>query len=214
MPPSHAATAAPAQPALNLKVAGGISRSQLKNLSVIYGSQALIPIDLYDTLLVPTANTGVYFSFFQQTRGQAGIWNTNMQNAGQLISKQIFVATEIRLDVTQLAPAATYLADMMSLTHGPGSFTLFINQVEMAQGLIKDLIGGGLFVATTTANFYAASRAGATGRGYDLNPALVIPTEMQFSLVFNYPNGAPPVPTVATYMRAKLSGQLLRLASA
>lgn len=205
---------APKSPALNLRVAGPITRAQIRELSTVHNVQSVVPIELYDTLLVPLANTSVQFNFFQQSRGQQGFWNTNLNVASMLNSKQVFVATEIRLSVTQTAPSASYLADLMALTHGPGAFDLKINNVEHAQGPILDLIGGGLFgFGGTQTTPYAASRAGGTGKGYELNPGLIIPTEVQFGLSFYYPPTAAPVVTVATYMRVKLCGQLVRMAT-
>jgi len=209
-----AAVAAAAGPALNLNVAGAVSRTQLRNLSVIQGVQSVVPIPLYDTLAVAAGNTSVTFAFFQQTRGQVGINNTNMESQGQLISGKVEIITEIRLDVTQIAPSATYLADLMVFTHGSGSFVLYINNVEYAQGFIKDLIGGGLFGFGGNPTIpYATGRAGS-GCGKLLSPALVIPTQTQFALVFNYPAGAPPVPTNTTLLRPMLIGQQVRLMSA
>lgn len=215
MPPQPAAVTA----ANMFAKAGPISRTQLRNLSVIQGVQSVVPIPLYDTLSVANGNAAVTFSFFQQTRGAVGINNTNMESAGQLISGKVQCVTEIRLDVTQVAPAAAYLADLMLFTHGSGSFTFYINNVEYAQGLIKDLIGGGLFGFGTnpvisSANVpYACPRAGS-GRGFELPVPLVVPTQTQFSLVLNYPSTTAPNPTATTLLRPELVGQQIRLMSA
>lgn len=217
MPPAKSVPMVTAQTLLGQ--AGPISRTQLRNLSVIQGVQSVVPIPLYDTLAAVNGNASVSFAFFQQTRGQVGINNSNMEAQGQLISGKVQVVTEIRLDVTQIAPASTYLADLMQFTHGSGAFTLYINNVEYAQGFIKDLIGGGLFGFGTNpviggANVpYATARCGS-GKGYELTPPLVIPTQTQFALVFNYPAGAPPNPTDTTLLRAMLLGQQIRLMSA
>lgn len=199
--------------------AGPINRALLRNLSVIQGVQSVVPIPLYDTLSVVNENSAVSFAFFQQSRGSAGVNNCNLDNAGQLISGKVEVAVELRADVTQIAPASTYLADLMQFTHGSGSFTLIINNVEYAQGFIKDLIGGGLFgfgsnPTISSANVpYACARAGS-GRGVELMPPLVIPTQTQFSLIWTYPNGSAPNPTETTLIRSMIVGQQIRLMSA
>lgn len=212
--PAKAVMSAPAvSAAMALGKAGPISRGLLRNLSVIQGVQSVVPIPLYDTLSAVNNNASVQFTFFAQTRSSVGIWNTNMEAQAQLISGKVEVATELRLDVTQAAPAAAYLADLMAFTHGSGSFILYINNVEYSEGLIKDLIGGGLFGFGTQANAYAVARCGS-GKGVVLTPPLVIPTQTQFALVLNYPAGSPPNPTNTTLLRATILGEQVRLMSA
>lgn len=199
--------------------AGPINKALLRNLSVIQGVQSVVPISLYDTLTVANGNSAVAFSFFQQTRGAVGLNNTNMESAGQLISGKVQVATELRLEVSQGAPASTYLADCMDFISVSGSFTLYINNVEYAQGFIKDLVGGGFFgygsnPTISSANVpYVTGRAGG-GCGVVLTPPLVIPTQTQFALVLTYANGAAPNPTATTILKALIMGQQIRLMSA
>lgn len=189
-----------------------LTKADVANLSVIYGKQNVLPWEWYDSVNVPNGNTATSISFFAHTRGGDGIATTNMEQPNQLISGKQFVLEEICLDVsTEGAFVAGTLADFIALTHPKSSFTLKINQVEYAQGLVKDLIGGGFFGFGTFAatGGYAAPR---NVRGYKLNPAVVIPTQTSFSLEFNY--AAAQNPAVQVTLRPKLMGQLIRLTSA
>jgi hypothetical protein len=102
------------------------------------------------------------------------------------------------------------------MTHSTASFTLKINNVEYAQGLVKDLIGNGLFgfgtglAAGGTTIPYVTPRNGV--RGFALNPAIVIPTQTGFTLQFDY--AAAQNPAASVIMRPKLLGTLIRLTSA
>lgn len=188
-----------------------LSRSDIQNLSVIYGKQNVLPWEWYDTVTVPNGNANTTVNFFANTRGGQGLPITNLEQPNQLISGKSFVMTELCLDVTSDAQVAGTLADYITLTHTRASFTFKINQVEYAQGLVKDLIGGGFFGFGTFAatGGYSAPR---NVRGYKLDPAVVIPTQTAFSLEFNYFSA--PNPAVAVNLRPKLMGQLIRLTSA
>jgi hypothetical protein len=195
-----------------------LSRSDVQNLAVIYGKQNLVPIPLYDTVVVANGNANPVIQFFANTRGAQGIAVTNMEQPNQLISGKSFVCEEIALDVGTSTGAYVALtaADIMLLTHATASFTFKINNVEYAQGLVKDLIGNGLFgfgtglAALGTTIPYVTPRNGV--RGFKLNPALVIPTQTGFALEFDYQTA--PNPAASVVLRPKLLGTMIRLTSA
>lgn len=200
----------PASPSLDLRVAGAINRGQLRNLSVIQGVQSVVPIPLYDTLSVANGNTLTTLQFFANTRGGQGLYVTNMEASSQLISGKVQIVTEVQCDVGQAAANATALADAILGTCVNAAFVLYINNVEYAEGQVKQLIGLGLYAPTVTANTYVASRCGA-GQGFQLNPAIVIPTQTQFNVNFLY--AAAFNPTATTILRVFLLGQQVRLMS-
>jgi hypothetical protein len=189
-----------------------LTREDLANLSVVYGKQNVLPWEIYDTVDVANAQTLTSIPFFSNTRGGQGIAITNLEQPNQLISQKAFVLEEILLDVSVPTYVAGTLADFVTLTSQKSSFTLKINQAEYAQGLVKDLIGGGFFGFGTPATnvAYLAPRNGV--RGYKLATPIVIPTQMQFSLQFDY--AAAPSPAATVTLRPKLCGKLIRLTSA
>lgn len=209
-------------PPINLRSAGPISRDQLKDLSVISGVQSVIPIPLYDTVEVPNANTATTIQFFSHTKGASGIAITNLEQPNILVSGKVQVVTEISLAV--MTPTGVQLLgtqqDLLALTHAEGSFTFKINNVEYAQGNIVDLIGGKLygFGGTTGTGPMVVGAVPYTaawnqnGCGFRLSPAVVVPTQVNFSLELNYKVAPNPAATVA--LVAQLRGQQLRLASA
>lgn len=189
-----------------------LTKADIANLSVVYGKENVLPWEWYDTVSVPNGNTNTAINFFSNTRGGQGIAVTNMEQPNQLISGKSFVIEELALDVSLSTPyVAGTLADFVAVTHPQASFTLKINQVEYAQGLVKDLIGGGFFgFGTPAANVAYLSPRNVSG--YKLNPAIVIPTQTSFSLEFDYATAANPA--VAVLLRPKLLGKLIRLTSA
>lgn len=190
-----------------------MTKADIADLAVVIGKQNIIPWRWYDTVQVANGNSALSLSFFAQTRGAAGLPVTNMEQPNQLISGKVFVLEAIELDINPAgAYAAGSLADMVALTHVAASFTLKINQVEYAQGPVKALIGNGLagFGTPATINQYATANLPARGVGE--NPGIVIPTQTQFSLEFNY--SAAPNPAATQLLRPSLIGQLIRLTSA
>jgi len=196
-----------------------LTRQDVSNLAVIYGKQNMVPIPLYDTVTVANGNTAQTVQFFANTRGAVGLALTNMEQPNQLISGKSFVMTEIKLDVWTGAAAGIAVAltaqDLVALTHVSSSYTFKINNVEYAQGLIKDLIGGGFFgfgtglaAAGTTVPYVAPRNV----RGAKLDPAIVIPTQTSFTLEFNY--AVAPNPAVGVILRPMLIGTMIRLTSA
>ncbi len=198
----------------SLRTAGPVSREQLKNLSVISGVQSVIPIPLYDTVAVANGNTATTIQFFSHTKGASGIAITNMESANQLISGKVEVVTGIRVSLktpTGVQVAGTY-SDMTALAHAQGSFTFKINNVEYAQGPIDSLFGGKLygFGTPATINQYTAAWNQAP-EGFRMSPAVVIPTQVNFTFELNY--NAAPNPAATLELVCELQGQQLRLAS-
>ncbi len=188
-----------------------LNRGDLAKLSVIFGTQNILPWEWFDTQDVANGNALTALSFFSNTRGGQGIAVTNMEQPNQLISGKSFVLEEIALDVSVGTFAAGTLADFVTMTSVKSSFTFKINQVEYAQGLVKDLIGGGFFGFGTP----ATNVAYMTPRnvcGYKLKSPIVIPTQTSFTLDFNY--AAAPNPAATVTLRPKLLGQLVRQTSA
>lgn len=194
-----------------------INQADLAALAVTYGKQNVIPWTWYDDVALANGNTSPTIQFFSQTQGGAGIAKTNMEQANIFVSGKMFVLQEIQLDVT--TPTGAFVAgtvpDMLLATHAEASFTFKINQVQYAQSFVKDLVGGGFFgfgsglAAGGTTIPYAAPR---NVSGYKLNPWLLIPTQTQFNLQFDY--NAAPNPAATLQFRPKLKGQLIRLTSA
>lgn len=202
-------------PPLNLRIAGPVSRDQLKDLSVISGVQSVIPIPLYDTVAVPNGNAATTIQFFSHTKGASGIAITNLEQPNILVSGKVQVVTEIAISLktpTGVQVAGT-LEDMAAFCHAQGSFTFKINNVEYAQGPIDQLFGGKLFGFGTpaTVNQYSAAWNHAPC-GFRLSPAVVVPTQVNFSLQLDY--NAAVNPAAAMSLVAELRGQQLRLASA
>lgn len=209
-------------PPINLRTAGPINRDQLKDLAVISGVQSVIPIPLFDTVEVPNGNAATTIQFFAHTKGASGIAVTNLEQANILVSGKVQVITEISLGIS--TPTGVQILgtqqDFLALTHAEGSFTFKINNVEYAQGNIMDLVGGKLygFGGTTGTGaevvgslpYVAAWNQSACG--FRLSPAVVLPTQVNFSLELNFKVAPNPAATVA--LVAQLRGQQLRLASA
>lgn len=191
---------------------GVISREDIQRLAVIYGKQNIVPIPLFDTQDVANGNALTTLQFFSNTRGAQGIAITNMEQPNQLISGKFFVVEELGLDVVPTGVfAAASMADAKILTHNKSTYTLKINQVEYAQGLVKDLIGGGLFgwgSTTADVNYFSPGYRKPAA----LYPAIVIPTQTQFSLQFDY--AAAPNPAATVTLRPYLRGKLVRQTSA
>lgn len=196
-----------------------LTREDVSRLAVIYGKQNLVPIPLYDTVTVANGNTAQTVQFFANTRGAQGLAITNMEQPNQLISGKSFVMTELKLDLwtgaAQGIAVALTAQDLIAMTHVAASFTFKINNVEYAQGLLKDLIGGGYFgfgtglaAAGTTVPYVSPRNV----RGFRLDPAIVIPTQTSFTLEFNY--AVAPNPAVGVILRPTLLGTLVRLTSA
>ena len=197
---------------LNLRVAGPVDREQLKGLAVISGVQSVIPIPLYDTVTLAAAvAASTTQQFFAHTKGANGIAITNMEQPNQLISGKVQVITEIALNVSTPtgSQVAGSLDDFLKATHGDASYTFKINNVEYAQGPLKELIGGKFF--GFGAGPYVAANIGGNGR-YKLSPAVLLPTQVGFSLEINYAAAFTPAAAVSLVM--ELRGQQLRLASA
>lgn len=201
--------------AINLRSAGPVSRDQLKDLSVISGVQSVIPIPLYDTVNLANGNTATTIQFFSHTKGASGIAITNLEQPNILVSGKVQVVTEIALALQTASgvQVAGTLSDMTAVAHANASFTFKINNVEYAQGPVSDLIGGKLFGFGTpaTLNQYSASWT-RNGHGFMMSPAVVVPTQVNFSLELNYVTA--PNPAAALQLVAVLRGQQLRLASA
>lgn len=200
---------------INLRQAGPVSREDLKTLSVISGVQSVIPIPLYDTISVANGNASTVFQFFSHTKGAAGIAVTNLEQPNILVSGKVEVVTGIRLLLqtpTGVQVAGT-LSDMCAFAHAVGSFTFKINNVEYAQGPISSLFGGKLygFGTPATINQYSAAW-NQNPQGFNMSPAVVIPTQVNFSLELDY--NAAPNPAATMQIVAELQGQQLRLASA
>lgn len=193
-----------------------LSKSDLSRLAVIFGGvQNYIDFELFDTV---DAAAGVAapqtIQFFSNTLGANGVAITNMEAANQLISGKQFLVERIELDATVAALTATTLADVLLMTHSKASYTFKINQVIYKQGLVKDLIGGGLFgfgkEVTTAADIsYVCPRVIPR---MNLEPAILIPTQTNFTFQIDY--AAAQTPTAAVTLRPKLVGKLTRLASA
>lgn len=193
-----------------------ISKADLSQLAVIFGgAENYIDFELYDSV---DATGGVAqattIQFFSNTLGAQGVAVTNMEAANQLISGKQFLLERIELDVTVAAVSATTLADFLKMTHAKSSYTFKINQVIYKQGLLKDLIGGGLFgfvsESTTAADIsYVCPKSMPR---MDLNPAVLIPTQTNFTFQIDY--AAAQTPTATVTLRPKLVGKLTRLASA
>jgi hypothetical protein len=200
---------------INLRQAGPVSREDLKNLSVISGVQSVIPIPLYDTIAVANGNTAVSFQFFSHTKGASGIAVTNLEQPNILVSGKVQVVTGIRLllETPTGVQVAGTLSDMTAFAHAVGSFTFKINNVEYAQGNISDLIGGKLYgFGTPAANVAYSAAWNQRPEGFFMSPAVVIPTQVNFSLQLDY--NAAPNPAATMQIVAQLVGQQLRLASA
>lgn len=200
---------------LNLRTAGPVSRAELRDLSVISGVQSVIPIPLYDTVAVANAQTATTIQFFAHTKGASGIGVTNLEQANILVSGKVQVVTSIRLMLQTASgvQVAGTKADMEAIAHANGAFTFKINNVEYAQGPISDLIGGKLFgFGTPAANVSYTAAWNQEPDGYRLSPAIVIPTQVQFSLQLDYVTAPNPAATIQ--LVAELRGQQLRLASA
>ncbi len=189
-----------------------LDRSDLGKLSVIFGKQNSLYWEWYDTQDVANGNALTALNFFSNTRGGQGIAITNMEQPNQFISGKSFVLEEIALDINPNAGyVAGTLADFQTLTGQKSSFTFKINQVEYAQGLVKDLVGGGFFGFGTPATnvAYMAPRNVAC---YKLKTPVVIPTQTSFTLEFDY--AAAPNPAATVTLRPRLIGTLVRLTSA
>lgn len=187
------------------------SRADVARAAVIFGKQSVIDYKLYDTQDVANGNTATTLQFFSNTRGGQGIYVTNMESANQLISGKQFLLTGIELDVNVVSQVSGTLQDLITVTHPKAAYTLKINQVEYAQGLVKDLLGGGLFGFGTPATYnqYATPRAPTR---LMIDPALLIPTQTNFTFQFDY--SAAPNPAATVTLRPKLVGKLIRLTSA
>ncbi len=200
---------------INLRQAGPVSREQLKTLSVISGVQSVIPIPLFDTIAVANGNAATTFQFFSHTKGASGIAVTNLEQPNILVSGKVEVVTGIRLKLstpTGVQVAGT-LSDMEAFAHAVGSFTFKINNVEYAQGNIADLVGGKLYgFGTPAANVSYSAAWNQAPDGFRMSPAVVIPTQVNFSLELDY--NAAPNPAATLQLIAELQGQQLRLASA
>lgn len=199
---------------INLRQAGPVSREDLKTLSVISGVQSVIPIPLYDTIAVINGNVATTFQFFSHTKAASGIAVTNIEQPNILVSGKVEVVTGIRLmlQTPTGVQVAGSLADMEAFAHAVGSFTFKINNVEYAQGPISSLIGGKLFgFGTPAANVSYSAAWNQHPEGFRLSPAVVVPTQVNFSLELDY--NAAPNPAAPMQLVAELQGQQLRLAS-
>lgn len=187
------------------------SRKDVADAAVIFGKQNVIDYKLYDLQTVANGNTSQVIQFFTDTRGAQGLPVTNMESANQLISGKQFLLTGMRLDADVVTQAAGTLQDLITCTAGKSSYTLKINQVEYAQGYVKDLLGGSFwgFGTPATYNDYAAPRWIART---SLDPALLIPTQTNFTFQFDYTTA--PNPAVAVLLKVTFEGKLIRLTSA
>jgi hypothetical protein len=199
---------------INLRQAGPVNREDLKTLSVISGVQSVIPIPLYDTVAVANGNAATKIQFFSHTKGASGIAVTNLEQANILVSGKVEVVTTIRLLLqtpTGVQVAGT-LADMEAFAHAVGAFTFKINNVEYAQGPISDLIGGKLYgFGTPAANVAYSASWNQHPEGFRMSPAVVIPTQVNFSMELEY--AVAPNPAATLELVCELQGQQLRLAS-
>ncbi len=187
------------------------TRADIAQAAVIYGKQNILAWKLYDTQDLANGNTATTVQFFTSTRGANGIGVSNMLAANRLDSGQMFLLMGIRLDANVVTQAAGTLQDMITATHPKAAYTLKINNVEYAQGLVKDLVGGGFFGFGTPATYnnYQASRWVIQPK---LDPALLIPTQTNFTFQFDY--AAAPNPSATVSLRVIFDGYLIRQTSA
>lgn len=189
------------------------SKADVARASVIFAQQNVVDWKYYDVVNLANGNTSTTLQFFSHTRGANGLDVTNMESANQLISGKLFLLTGIRLDANPNSStlASGTLQDLCTATHTRAAYTLKINQVEYAQGPVKDLIGNGLFGfgAPATLLQYQTPRGNVSSA---VDPALLIPTQTNFTFQFDY--GTAPNPAVGVDLRVTFVGKLIRLASA
>ena len=187
------------------------SRADVARAAVIFGDYNVIDWKWYDSVSIANGNTATTVQFFSNTQGGTNVATTNMESANTLVSGKSFLLTGLEVIPSVITQAAGTLQDLITCTHGRASYTLKVNQVIYAQGLIQDLLGGGLFGFGTPATYnqYACPRTPAK---QNIDPAFLIPTQTNFTFQMDY--NTAPNPAVAVIMQVKLVGKLLRLASA
>lgn len=195
-----------------------LTKADLAQLSVIAGKQNIIGWRLYDTLTYPAAGGVVAQNFFADTKGAQGLVVTNLDQPNQLISGQSMVVEKIKMNLIAAAGEAnlvTSFQDKVKIAEMAGAFTLYINNVQYAQGPLQALLGGGLIGFGDGGGGAAALPPYATPRVVDcveIYPYLVIPPTTSFQLVLS--SEASPALTQAVRAEVSLIGQLVRLQSA
>lgn len=197
-----------------------LSKSDLKQLSVVQESLEILDWWLYDTRTVATGGTAVSFTFFQQSVGQSGITleTTNLDIPGQLPSGHKMVAQKIVCEplpsvlAAEVLSDASYVLDALAVTH-VGNAVFNIGTRPYFQMPIKNLIGGNLqgFAAGAGAEAanqflnYAQSRTVVNG---EMEYSPVIPATYAFNVAFTYPSA--PVLVADTKVRVQIIGKLIR----
>lgn len=181
---------------------------------------------LYDYQLYPTAGA-TQFTFFQTPQGQGlsshpgnannvkGLWDTNMEAAGQLPNPKRFLveSIEVRFDPGSVNTANTFtvvspIAFNATAAATVGSYVSDQNVFQQT-GFLQFFIGSKAYLqeapigrfppkakatlsaavasnSATTAEVFAG-RMNAEGRPYFLEPAIFLESTQNFNVTLNYP---------------------------